>query len=59
MSARNYQRLEWMSNYATQQKVHLKLCPDCGAVTGDQEVHDRWHDKVGAATMGFGGLLGL
>lgn len=42
---RNYQRLIWVPNHNTQEQVLLRLCPDCGAVVGNEKAHDAWHEE--------------
>ena len=48
---RNYQRLTWVPSN-TQQDVLLKLCPDCGAVVGNEAAHDAWHQDSQRPVIG-------
>lgn len=59
MSEQVYERKEFTLPKDKEVAISFDACTACGCMVMDQARHNLWHDKLGAASMGFGGLLGL
>lgn len=58
MTQQHYDRLEFEVP-ETPVKLAFDACVACACVVIDKDRHDKWHDKVAAASLGLGGLVGL
>lgn len=59
MTEQTYERVTFTLPKKETVQLSFDVCVACGCIVMDKARHDAWHDKVGAASMGFGGLIGL